>query len=220
VKIYRAYWLLVLIFLVGCAASDVKLPPSEDREKIGNSPKAQSYTDTKINEDFDPLILRDDKIDAAKLKAESRSVVEERDKIRVNSVSEHLVLSEDVSRSRADSIRNAVSGEMVPGWRIQVCALASETKAREILLQAEDVFETFENLKVYFTYDSPYYKVRLGDCTSRYQADRLLQIAMENNFIDAWVVKTNVYKLEDLFHQSEYPIETLQDSTESPKFLK
>lgn len=216
-KIDRAYWLLIVVFLAGCATSKVEAPKPADNTSVNESSTTKSYTETKLNEDFDPMVLRDDLIDPAKIKSETAAVPEENAGIKMNTENTATVFSEDVSQRRADSLRNAAE-ESVPGWRVQICAIASETKAREILQQAEDVFEKFENLKVYFTYDSPYYKVRLGDCITRYQADRLLQVAMENGFNDAWVVKTNVFKQEDLFHQSEYPIETLQDSTESPKF--
>jgi len=218
VKIHRAYWLLIVVFLAGCAASKVEMPKPAEKTPGGEASATKNYTETKLNEDFDPLALRDDLIDPARIKSETAPVSDEKAEITMNSESAVTVFSENVPESRADSLRNMAGEETVPGWRIQICAIANETKAREILQQAEDVFEKFENLKVYFTYDSPYYKVRLGDCITRYQADRLLQVAMENGFNDAWVVKTNVFRQEDLFQQSEYPIETLQDSTESPKF--
>lgn len=217
-KIYRLNALLILFFLVSCASTGVNVPPPEDREKVSDTVPEGDYVDTQINEEFDPLSLRDDQIDPAKLKSEKKSATEAQESIQVIPESEDVVFSEDVPRTATDSVGISVSQEMVPGWRVQICAIANEMKAREILMQAEDNFETYENLKVYFTYDSPYYKVRLGDCTSRYQADRLLQIAMENGFVDAWVVKTNVYEQEYLFRQSELPIESFQDSTQAPEF--
>lgn len=74
------------------------------------------------------------------------------------------------------------------GYRVQICAVSDEFQARDIQKEAILKF----NEKVYLIYDSPYYKVRVGNCTTRYDADQLQKLAEEKGFADSWVVKTKV----------------------------
>lgn len=123
-----------------------------------------------VNEFFDPLILDDEDLQTKKtISIESKS-----DKIQ-----------EELLKSDAEPVKS----ESVTGYRVQICALSDEERAKEIYRSA---ILKFPDEEVYLIYDSPYYKVRLGNCPTRQEADRLQQLAVEKGFDDAWVVRTKI----------------------------
>lgn len=159
------YLILVLLIIIqfGCAGtqqlSTQKEPSVENQRGSGI-----------INEYFDPLILDDDELVVKKtISTESRS-----DKM------ESVLTESSIEESQA---------EHLPGFRVQICAVSDEEKARQI--QREAILQ-FMNDEVYLIYNNPYYKVRVGNCTTRYDADNLQQLAVEKGFKDAWVVRTKV----------------------------
>lgn len=122
-----------------------------------------------INENFDPLILNDDDI-----------IVKKRIPVEAKS---------DFDDSLVKNMEEGDNSQMViQGYRVQICAVSDKEAARDI--QREAILKFNDN--IYLIYDSPYYKVRIGDCTSRFEADKLQQLAIEKGFDDAWVVKTKV----------------------------
>ena len=84
--------------------------------------------------------------------------------------------------------KTEITAREVDGYRVQICAVPDEYQARDI---QKDAILKF-NERVYLIYDSPYYKVRVGNCTTRYDADQLQKLAEEKGFADSWVVKTKV----------------------------
>ncbi|MBD3288368.1 hypothetical protein GF337_06150, partial [candidate division KSB1 bacterium] len=122
-----------------------------------------------INENFDPLILND-----YELKIKQKQETEAK-----SDVDDSILDNISISTDRAAE---------VTGYRVQICAVPNEETAREI--QREAILKMNEN--IYLIYDSPYYKVRIGDCTSRFEADKLQQLAISKGFDQAWVVKTRV----------------------------
>jgi len=80
--------------------------------------------------------------------------------------------------------------ELVPGYRVQVCATPDEATARAYY---HDALMKFLDQGVYLRFDSPYYKVRIGDCKSRFEAEELQKRVQKSGFPDAWVVRTKVY---------------------------
>jgi|GEM_PF-413350 len=213
---YRILLILLLIsgiIFLGCSTSSQSKPPVKIDERVNIQPEPR-YADTAINEDFDPTTLNDNEIDINELMLDKKR--QNGKKVPLKALSEDqkaINLNENINTNPDfdDSTLIFREKEMISGWRVQICAISNEKRAREIWKQAENIFEKYENYHVYFTYDSPYYKVRVGDFTSRYNADRLLQIATENNFPDAWVVKTNVYKQDDLHHPQNILNEVPED---------
>lgn len=202
--------LFIFSLLIGCSSHpNVEIEAPKPGKRVGDD-VGKKYSGVFINEDFDPLLLRDEVIDLQQLK-----VVEARpaQSAEFQSKSDFAYSPEDAAVETAvDSLSLSPEKVIVPGWRIQICALRDAVKAREIFKMAEDVFEKYNYLKVYFAYDSPYYKVRIGDCISRYNADRLLQFAIASGFADAWVVKTDVIKQAE-----EIPAELFLDSEKNDK---
>ncbi|MBC7188524.1 MAG: SPOR domain-containing protein [Calditrichaeota bacterium] len=77
---------------------------------------------------------------------------------------------------------------LLPGYRVQIISTPFEEVAREVRKEALLKFEE----PVYMVFDAPYYKVRVGDCLSRFEAEELQQKAIEKGFGQAWVVRTMV----------------------------
>lgn len=153
-----------IIGVVGCGGSrnlitTAPTPQDEEKKETGI-----------VNEFFDPLILDEEDLKVKKtISLETKS----------DQITEETTLSNPESQK----------SEIVPGFRVQICALSDEGRAKEI--QREALLK-FINEEVYLIYDSPYYKVRIGNCPTRYDADRLQQLAVEKGFDDAWVVRTKI----------------------------
>ena len=195
----------IVVFGLACATSQRPVPQVTDEKFGGGDGRG-------IVEDLEPRSLNDDEWDYAAMAAERQRVMSER-RHRVTVVSDVVpALTETVV---SDS-ENAGGHEMIAGYRVQVCAVRGGLQARKVLQQAQDIFAAYPGYQVYLTYDSPYYKVRIGDCRLPYQADRVLNICQENGLDKAWVVKTRIYrnvKLYDIDNFGGY----LPDSTRSDK---
>lgn len=123
-----------------------------------------------VNEFFDPLILDDEDLQVKKsIPIESNS--------------------DQVEKNLTQSDNEYQKPEVVAGFRVQICAVSDEERAKQI---QRDTILKFINEEVYLIYDSPYYKVRVGNCQTRYEADKLQQLAVEKGFDDAWVVRTKI----------------------------
>ncbi|MBN1351859.1 SPOR domain-containing protein [candidate division KSB1 bacterium] len=184
---------LMVAFLSGCTPSR-----QVSVETDGKGEDKANTTAGKILEDFNPQSLRDEEINIkelelkAKRKADETSHQTTSTKPQIqDSKNSELPTNELFGDEKNDSLSTLPQKrEMVWGWRVQICAFRNELDARSVQREALLKFED----QVYLTYDSPYYKVRIGDCLSRYEADDLQQIAIEKGFDDAWVVKTKVNK--------------------------
>jgi hypothetical protein len=155
--------------------------------------------------------LDDDEWDYAAMAAERQQAENERRR-RVKVVSDVVPMSTKTVAS--DSVGPG-GREMMTGYRVQVCAVRSGSEAREVLQRAQDIFAAYPGYQVYLTYDSPYYKVRVGDCRLPYQADHILEICRANGLEKAWVVKTRIfrdvkrYQIDDF--NSYFPDSTYSD---------
>lgn len=128
-----------------------------------------------VNEFFDPLILNEEDLNVRKT-------------ISIESQSDRL--DEGISKENFDY----QEPELVSGYRVQICAVSEEARAKQV---QRDAILKFFNEEIYLIYDSPYYKVRVGNCLTRFEADKLQQLAVEKGFDDAWVVRTNIKRKPD-----------------------
>ncbi|MBN1154283.1 SPOR domain-containing protein [candidate division KSB1 bacterium] len=156
----RHYVIIILLLFIGGCATTQKVT----KEEAESDAKMSA-----IDESFNPAVLEDDEITINRKETEESS-------------SNFDMSALDISDETEKPDKN------VPGYRVQICAVADEMKAREI--QQDAILKFLEN--VYLTFDSPYYKVRVGDCITRFEADMLQHSAIEKGFEDAWVVKTTV----------------------------
>lgn len=123
-------------------------------------------------EDFDPLTLRDDDI----VVPSPLNTDENPDE------SESIPYRTPTDADRA-------SAETVSGFRIQLLATRDEAQANEVKRSAIFTFEQ----RVYLVFEPPYFRLRIGDCRTRKEAEELRDLAAEKGFRDAWIVPSRVF---------------------------
>ena len=97
-----------------------------------------------------------------------------------------------------DSLKISLD-EMTPGFRIQIGNFRILEYAIEISEKARSLIED----EVYLDFAAPFYKVRVGDCNSRKDAQALLEGVKRIGFHDAFTIPTMVYKHPELRKQRE-----------------
>ncbi|MCD6440705.1 MAG: hypothetical protein J7L86_02810 [Candidatus Marinimicrobia bacterium] len=81
------------------------------------------------------------------------------------------------------------------GWKVQLFSTTDFYKADTVYFQAVDDFIEEEVVKVF---NSPNYKIRVGNCTTRESAEELLRRALDLKYRDAWIIRTSVKVKERL----------------------
>jgi len=135
------------VLMISCSAS--KLGWKAENENVVKN------ENRKVVDDFDPVNLDDDDIMITPLRTESPV----RDDRQMDDLK--------------NPIKPAVTAEkeLVQGFRVQLLATKDEINARDerkkalFILQGEDVYLEFE---------SPYYKLRVGNCLTRKEAEDLV----------------------------------------------
>jgi hypothetical protein len=77
----------------------------------------------------------------------------------------------------------------VLGFRVQIFASSTDKGANRV---ADDARAAFANQSVYVDHIVPYYKVRIGDCLTREEADVLRKQALNLGFDGAFIVETMI----------------------------
>jgi hypothetical protein len=155
---------VAIISLNSCSSSSRGVTPE-------SSPKPEV---PRIDESFDPVMLQDEDIEFPASKAPLQS-------------NERLPLSDETS----SEIPAAVENKLIDGFRVQLFATQDIEKATLEKKEAEFTF-TEAGVGVYIEFDSPMYKVRLGDCTTRDEAEQLRELARVKGYPTSWIVKTKV----------------------------
>jgi len=79
-----------------------------------------------------------------------------------------------------------VEARMIYGFRIQIFASLTEKNAGKV---ADDVRSAFAE-KIHVDYVAPYYKIRVGDCLTREDAEFLKSKALKLGYQGAFIVET------------------------------
>ncbi len=80
------------------------------------------------------------------------------------------------------------SDRLTFGYRVQIFASSQRERGEQIAAEARTKFRE----PVYVEYDSPFYKVRVGDCITRAEADALKERASALGYEAPWVAETKV----------------------------
>ncbi|MFH1861965.1 MAG: SPOR domain-containing protein [bacterium] len=80
------------------------------------------------------------------------------------------------------------------GFRVQISTTSLEVEARDVEQRAIVDFNT----SVYLIFDPPNYKIRVGDCRTRAEANDLRLQAINLGYADAWVVQSRILYYENL----------------------
>ncbi len=112
-----------------------------------------------------------------------------------------LTGSQDTAREKKDTvaakkdtleiITSSGSYNTVPGFRIQLLTTQNLSEAIGMKAKADSLLA---NYNIYIVYDSPYYKVRVGDFRARYEANQAIGYIADHGFPNAWSVPDNVFR--------------------------
>lgn len=83
----------------------------------------------------------------------------------------------------------AVAPGQVYGFRIQIFASSTTENANRV---ADDARAAFGNQSVYVDHVVPYYKVRVGDCLTREEAETIRNQALNLGYVGAFIVETMI----------------------------
>lgn len=158
-----AFGVLVSV-LAACSASKPASVPEKANEMESN----------RIDESFDPVILQDEDIEFPASKPVTQS-------------GEGLPLT----GAAETQLPVAVENKLMEGFRVQLFATQDIEKATLEKKEAEFGFAE-DNVMVYIEFDSPMYKVRIGDCATREEAEQLRELARRRGYPTSWIVKTKV----------------------------
>lgn len=125
------------------------------------------------DESFDPLRLNDDEI---VFKEEPKPITRNDRVDRIDTSLEPV--------EKAD--------KLVDGFRIQLFATKDIESATIAKKEAQFVFAN-DSLNIYVEFDSPYYKLRIGDFRDRDKAEQFREITREKGYSSSWIVKTKVW---------------------------
>jgi hypothetical protein len=153
-------FLCVTLFLLSACAGS---RATKETEKPANAGRILGLEN--LNEDFDPSTLVEPPIPIVpKMKEKANQA--------------------NAGEEGAESVAN-IPKEIV-GYRIQILQTEDAREAREF--QQEAILRL--DIDAYVSYDNPYYKVRIGDFPSRYEAEEFLTTLEGRGFKSAWIVRT------------------------------
>ncbi len=96
------------------------------------------------------------------------------------------------TRKTQTTTQEARPNVLISGFRVQLMATKDMQTAELIKREALEKFAP-DSINVYVEFDSPYYKIRICDCQSREEAERVKQMAIERGYRQAWIVRTRVW---------------------------
>jgi hypothetical protein len=168
---------LLVVGLAACAPSKTKAP---------ERPASDKPYDFKKEGEIPPL-----KESAVDIEADVEEMPVEESEV----VAEDVAAPKDTTAVKASGGTGAVVGKNgslhLPILRVQILATSSEKSAKEL----KDRVESTLMLPAYISFDDGMYKVRVGDCTTRLEAEKVRTKCRQAGYTDAWIV-TDVVKSE------------------------
>jgi hypothetical protein len=125
----------------------------------------------KYDESFDPLSLNDDDIVIASPEITSSTE------------------TGDIQES------NIALPQEITGFRVQILATKNIETASLFEQEASERFQS-QNHKTYLIFEAPLYKIRVGNCRSRAEAEALRDLAMGYGYRESFIVKSKIQIIE------------------------
>jgi hypothetical protein len=122
------------------------------------------------DESFDPMSLNDDDI-------------------VINPQSKNTAPASD--NNSALPVKNENIRRQMSGFRVQILATSNIETASLTEQEASDRFDKLGQ-KTYLLFEAPLYKIRLGDCKTRQEAEQLREQALNFGYSGAFIVKTKI----------------------------
>ena len=136
-----------------------------------------------FDESFDPLSLEDDDI-----------VIKRNTKLEPsgNPAMEPLDIKSGVQKENEQTLPDSlISYQELDGFRVQIFAGRSVETATMTKSKAINDFAPYKQ-KVYFIFEAPFYKIRIGDFTERSKAEKARELARKLGYKEAFVVRSKV----------------------------
>lgn len=168
---------MMLLLQLGCSSAKKSAPATKPRSE--NTPREikESPSPAVMNEDFDPMTLK-----APEFRIERKQVIQRSDTVTISTA----VAPVDTT------------WQTVPGFQVQLLQTEDAKLGRAAVRDAILALNT----DVEIIYEAPYYKVRAGRFTNRYDAEQLQNLASEKGYANCWVVRTQVkVRASDLLNQ-------------------
>jgi len=153
------------LFLLAACAGTRETVPEEKPKTTGATP---------YDESFDPRSLNDDDIVVGPSSSAS------------NTSSGAVVVAGEQRNSEEQTRTKEVNG-----FRVQILATNNIETASLVEQEATDRFEALGH-KTYLLFETPLYKIRVGDCENRPDAEMLRDLAIENGYTGAFIVKSKI----------------------------
>ena len=169
----------VAVFLVSCGGQYLH------HEQVGAE---EQY------EHFDPMSLDDDDISLAEILGTQSSRTRKPEGVsgKVGKVSEPLEEKLDERTEPSDPADSTEVGtiemEEVPGWRLQIFSSEKFEAAQQVKEEALELFD----LPVYVPFETPYYKVHIGNCRTLAQVEELVRMAKKKGYRTAYGARTKI----------------------------
>ena len=180
---------MMLLLQFGCSSTKKSTPATKPKsENTPRETKESPGPAAAMNEDFDPMTLKTPEFH-----------IERKPRPSLESSS----MKGGVQRSDTVTISTAVapidtSWQTVPGFQVQLLQTEDAKLGRAVVRDAILALNT----DVEIIYEAPYYKVRAGRFTNRYDAEQLQNLASEKGYANCWVVRTQVkVRASDLLNQ-------------------
>ena len=87
-------------------------------------------------------------------------------------------------------LNNTIVDSIIDGYRIQVASTSDLDFANSLSNSIKDKF----NYETYIIFDSPNYKLRVGDFISRKNAETIRVNLIKNGYDKSWIIRTKIYK--------------------------
>lgn len=157
-----------MIFILLCIILFLSCSSSQFGWKSGSE---KPEDDSTLIEDFDPLSLDDDDI------------------IVTPKESQDEVGNQAQGGSDLDpAARPGKEVVQIPGYRVQLLSTKQEYGAWEAKKEAILKFEE----DIHLVHEASLYKLRVGDCRTREEAEALVEKAVRKGFREAWIVRTKI----------------------------
>ncbi|MBA7521656.1 hypothetical protein ES705_13767 [subsurface metagenome] len=140
------------------------------REPVKEEPVEE--TKPQYDESFDPLSLDDDDIIIA-----DASVTKHENENQTAIIEEKIIPKE------------------INGFRVQILATKNIETASLFKQEATERFGSLEH-ETYLIYEVPLYKIRIGDCKERSEAEDLRDLAKQYRYREAFIVKCKIKVVE------------------------
>jgi len=131
----------------------------------------------KYDESFDPLKLKEPK--SILFQEQSQNEVARQ-------------LSADTTRNR---LQEQDTQSQQTGYRVQLMLTPNYQEADSVFMQVREIFQ--DEAKPHLIYDSPNYKIQLGDYRTRDQAEQYRDVAQKRGFRFSWVVPSVIESTEE-----------------------